>query len=269
MNRLFLLFLLSLVACTSLNSKSPLRSTASGTGSTHAVFDFESGDWTGWSLKRLPAKDDAKVVRFPVRHGNFAAAIGLAPGVRYKDSWKNELSDRLQANFNEEIWYRVSHWIPDDFQPKETNSCMIAQWHNAAFVGFSPLLAHRYRNGVLRVTIEYGTADVPKSYDDVVNHVFFEIPFAKNRWHDFVYRAVWSRGETGLIQAWYNGKFMGTYRGPTGYKNDEDGPYFKTGVYCEESPERLLTAYVDEYRRGPTREDVLLPDEILETPPAP
>ena len=232
----------------------------------NGTFDFESGDLSGWSLKRLPNPEHARIITNPTRAGKYAVAVTLSPGERYKDGWKSELSDKLLAPFNKEIWYRVSHYLPAGFSPQKGNSCILAQWHNAGEVGFSPLLAHRYVNGILHVTVAYGTADIPKSYDDVVSEDFFKVPMAKDIWHNFVYRAYWSRGEAGWIKAWYNGKYMGIYKGPTGYKIDSDGPYFKAGVYCEETPDQALTAYFDEYRRGETARDVLLPDETLENP---
>lgn len=234
--------------------------------SLQRILDFESANFDGWSLKRLPVREHAVIITDPVRAGKYAAAVSLAPGVTYKGDWKSELSDQPIHEFDQEIWYRVSHYIPQDFEPQSDNSCVLAQWHNSAVLGFSPLLAHRYQNGVMKVTIAYGTADIPLSYDDVVNKTWFEFPFAKNQWHDFVYRTRWSRGGLGLIQAWHNGKFIATYEGPTGYKNDEGGPYFKAGVYCENSPDKILTVYLDEYRRGARKEDVLLPGELLELP---
>lgn len=234
-------------------------------------FGFESGDLEGWSLKRLPRQDHAVVNSDHVRAGSFAIAVGLAPLVRYKDGWKNELSDKLLAPVGEEIWYRVSHFIPRrGFNPAPENSCMFAQWHNASTnYGWSPLLAHRYENGELRVTIGHGKVPHPLSYEDVANITFYKAPLEREKWHDFVYRAVWSMGGEGMVQGWHNGKFMGTYSGPIGYGTDDNGPYFKMGVYCNQTPENILIIYHDEYRRGRTKESILLPDEKLEEPPAP
>jgi hypothetical protein len=240
---------------------------AMGKGPIKAAHTFETKDLSQWSLKRLPGRKDAKISTKVVRAGKYSVKVGLAPGVRYKDGWKNELSDYYFPHFNREIWYRVSHYLPDEFDPLPGNRCMLAQWHDTGPIGFSPLLGHRYQDGRLEVTIAYGKTDEPLSYRDVANFVFFTIPkFSHNRWHDFVYRAYWPRGGQGYIEAWYNGKYVGKYRGKIGYKNEATGPYFKTGVYCEQSPHKTISAYVDEYRRGARKEDVLLPGETLQRP---
>jgi hypothetical protein len=232
-----------------------------------AAHDFETKDLSQWSLKRLPGRGEAEISSKVVRAGKYSAMIGLAPGVRYKDGWKNELSDHYFPPFRREIWYRISHYLPDEFTPAPGNRCMLAQWHDNGPVGFSPLLGHRYHDGRLEVTIGFGKTDIPRSYDDVTNLVFVTIPnFSRNRWHDFVYRAYWPRGGQGYIEGWHNGKYMGKYEGKIGYTNEETGPYFKTGVYCEQSPPKTISVYVDEYRRGPRKEDVLLPGEILQPP---
>lgn len=232
---------------------------------------FENGSLQGWKLSRLPRKDSAKVITSPTRSGKFAASVTLKNGETYGDSWKSELTDPYYAPFGIELWYRVSHFLPQNFTPTNGNRCVLAQWHNLqppGIPGGAPPLAHEYKDGKLRVFVSYSIKDF-QSGKDVINKNLFIIPMAKNRWHDFVYRINWSRGGTSRIDAWYNGVYMGTYSGRLGYPNDVRGPYFKTGVYCKQSPITPLTAFVDEYARGYIFETVLLPGEKLQAFPQP
>jgi len=45
---------------------------------------------------------------------------------------------------------------------------------------------------------------------------------------------------------WRNGKRVLNYRGPGGY-NDDEGPFFKYGIYRNDVPETYVI-YFDEYR---------------------
>lgn len=227
---------------------------------------FENGTLTGWKLSRLPRVTSAIVISGPTRAGRYAASITLRAGETYGDSWKSELTDPLFAPYDTEIWYRVSHYLPSTFAPAPNNECVLAQWHNTnaeGVLGGSPPIAHRYQNGRLSVTLSYSFGEFHQPGDATTDRLY-SITFARGKWHDFVYRVRWSLRGEGEVDAWYNGKFMGSYRGPLGYTNDVAGPYFKTGVYCERTPSKKLTAYVDEYRRGPKASDILLPFERLE-----
>lgn len=230
------------------------------------IRNFESGNLVGWKTHRLSSKWAARIIRDPVRNGKYAAAITLRYGEIYGDSWKSELSDPYYAPFEKEVWYRISHYLPGSFIPKDGNACTIAQWHNAAQPGVpggGPPLAHEVTDGKLKIFVSYSLKPF-ESGKDVINKTLFTIPFRRGTWHDIVYRIVWSKNGKGEIDAWHNGVYLGSYRGPLGYPNDAAGPYFKTGVYCRKSPTLPLTAYVDEFRRGPTAESVLLRDETLE-----
>ncbi|MCO5143487.1 MAG: polysaccharide lyase [Oligoflexia bacterium] len=232
------------------------------------IRDFETKNFSGWKIHRLSTKHAARIIENPDsrRYGKFAAAVTLRYGETYGDSWKSELSDPYYAPYEKEIWYRISHFLPGGFIPEKGNACTIAQWHNAAMPGVpggGPPLAHEVTDGRLKVFVSYSIKPF-RTGKDVINKTLFKIPFRRGQWHDFVYRIVWSKKGKGEIDAWHNGKYLGSYRGYLGYPNDAAGPYFKTGVYCKQSPRKPLTAYVDEYRRGPTADSVLLRNERLE-----
>lgn len=232
--------------------------------------DFESGTLRGWQLFRLAAEDAAVIVEKPVRHGHYAAEITLHPGHRYGDGFKSELSDGYNAPFGREIWYRVSHYIPSSTGTLPNNSCVLAQWHNVARAdavdSAKPPLALRYRDGRARVTVSF--AREPYRFKNQAATLdIYDVPFALDQWHDFVYRVVFAGDDSGLVDIWHNGKLVKQYRGPVGYPEDPLGPYFKTGVYCWRTPDHAITAIVDEYRRGRRRATVLLPGEKLEARP--
>lgn len=232
------------------------------------TLDFESGTLRGWQLFRLAAEDAAVIVQNPVRRGQYAAEVTLHPGHSYGDGYKSELSDGYNAPFGKEMWYRVSHYIPSSTGRLPENSCVLAQWHNVSNPGLKdtakPPLALRYRDGRARVTVSFSRVPFTKK-DDATTLDLYDVPFALDQWHDFVYRVVFAGDDSGLVDIWHNGKLVKQYRGPVGYPGDPLGPYFKTGVYCWRTPDHPVTAYVDEYRRGRRRATVLFPGEKLET----
>jgi hypothetical protein len=227
-----------------------------------AQFGFAGGSLAGWKVTRLPRPSSAIVIDSPTRHGKHAAAVTLKFGETYGDSWKSELTDKLFAPFDQVIWYRVSHYLPGGFIPEKGNRCVLAQWHNIQpedMIGGHPPLAHFIEDGIFRSAVGYY-----RDNTGLVTRDLYKLNLSRGVWNDFVYRVVWSLKDEGQIDAWYNGKYMGSYRGFLSYVTDVAGPYFKTGVYCEQSPVKPLTAYVDEYRRGPTADSILLPGEYIE-----
>ena len=52
------------------------------------------------------------------------------------------------------------------------------------------------------------------------------------------------------IEAWLNGKRLIDWRGPLAYENEEEGPYFKLGVYWSPAGPKPIVVYHDNYSRG-------------------
>ncbi|RZA06018.1 MAG: hypothetical protein EOP11_11380 [Proteobacteria bacterium] len=229
--------------------------------------DFESGNFSGWQTFRLSSPEAAKIVSSPVRHGAHAAAITLHPNGRYGDAFKSELSDPYHAPFGETVWYRLSHYLAPSFDLPADNYCVLAQWHSVspgdAVSGAKPPLALRYAQEKIKVTVSFSRKAF-RDPEQITTTPIYETDFARGQWHDFVYRVVFAGNDSGRVDLWHNGKKVANYAGPVGYPGDPMGPYFKTGMYCLRDPAHPLTAYVDEYRRGKTSSDVLLPGETLE-----
>jgi len=52
------------------------------------------------------------------------------------------------------------------------------------------------------------------------------------------------------IEMWLNGKRLIDWHGPLAYENEEEGPYFKLGVYWSPAGPKPIVVYHDNYSRG-------------------
>ena len=86
-------------------------------GSRMVTLDFESGDFSGWSVRRL-AKDYSAVIQSEiVRTGTKACRFEIRPGDRVSQGLRAELRDWYNAPFEEDTWYGFSTYLPKDFAP--------------------------------------------------------------------------------------------------------------------------------------------------------
>jgi Polysaccharide lyase len=79
--------------------------------------------------------------------------------------------------------------------------------------------------------------------------VFTDPNFRRGRVYQFVYRLRYSQTH-GLLQAWRDGQQIVDYSGPLGYINQQ-GPYFKFGIYRQPAPETIIVHYYDLHFGGP------------------
>src|SRR6187399_1515601 len=124
-------------------------------GSRKVRLDFESGDFSGWSVRRL-AKDYSAVIQGDiVRTGTKACRFEIRPGDRVSQGYRAELRDWYNAPFEEDTWYGFSIYLPKDFAPPKGVGVVLAQWHDQAELGDpsgKPPFAIRYLDGNLRFT---------------------------------------------------------------------------------------------------------------------
>jgi hypothetical protein len=228
-----------------------------------AQFDFESGDFSGWTEK-FAASYSGQIVRMPVRRGKYAARFELRAGDDTGDGIRAEVKEMYCAPLGREIWYSFSTFIPQEF-PIVESPTVITQWHASEDSGEdvaarSPVLAHRYANGDLIIDIRFSSHKIQQANDGSKRVLYEEKSFSKGVWHDFLYRIRWSYLSDGLVECWLDGKQIIAYIGPIGY-NDDYGPYFKFGLYHHDGINPFVI-YHDEYRRGFSRRDVNCFDEL-------
>ena len=227
------------------------------------ALDFETGNFAGWRTYKLLHPYSGRIVTDIVRRGRYAARFELRAGDHLPEDrgggMRAELKDNYKAPMGKDYWYSFSTYIPDDFPLRKPN-CVISQWHGTQDDGEearSPVLAHRYAGGDLIIDIRYSSTKIQHANDGTRKTLYVEKDFPRGVWHDFRYHVVWSHHNNGRVEGWLDGRQVIDYRGPVGY-NDDDGPYFKFGLYHHDGPDPYVI-YHDEYHRGPRREDVVLP----------
>ena len=219
--------------------------------------DFEAGNFDGWSVKRLLGPHSAMIQSDIVRVGTRACRFTLLPGDYISQGHRAELRDPYNAHWEEEVWYGFSSFVPAGHAPSPGVGLVLAQWHDQAKLGDpsgKPPIAVRYRDGRLFVTGAWSKVASP---DPEIRYEFASVEdFPLGRWHDFVFRVFWSRRGTSEIEAWLDRAPLIDWRGPLGYENEEEGPYFKFGVYCSPPDRRPVIVYHDNYSRGHSYADV-------------
>ena len=220
-------------------------------GGRSVRLDFESGDFSGWSVRRL-AKDYSAVIQSEiVRTGAKACRFEVRPGDHVSQGLRAELRDWYNAPFEEDTWYGFSTYLPKDFAPSKGVGVVLAQWHDQAELGDpsgKPPLAIRYLDGSLRFT---GAFSEVASQEPDKRYVFHEIAnIARETWLDFVFRIYWSRHGDSSLDAFLGRQKIFSFDGPLGYRNEIKGPYFKLGVYTSGDITGPLVAYHDNYSRA-------------------
>ena len=220
-------------------------------GSQTLTLDFESGDFSGWSVRRLCRPYSAVVQDQIARVGTRACRFEIRPGDYVSQGRRAELRDWYNAPFETDTWYGFSTYLPQAFKPPTGVGIVLAQWHDQAELGDpsgKPPLAIRYLDGALRFTGAYSEV---ASQDPEKRYVFREIPqIAHGAWLDFIFRIHWSRIGDSRIDAFLNGKPLFQFAGPLGYRNEIKGPYFKLGIYAGEEIDGPLVVYHDNYSRA-------------------
>jgi peptide/nickel transport system ATP-binding protein len=226
-------------------------------GGRSVRLDFESGDFSGWSVRRL-ARDYSAVIQSEiVRTGTKACRFEIRPGDLVSQGLRAELRDWYNAPFEQDTWYGFSTYLPKDFTPPKGVGVVLAQWHDQAELGDpsgKPPLAIRYLDGTLRFTGAFSEVASQNPDKRYVFHEISDIPHGM--WLDFVFRIFWSRVADSSIDAFLGGNQIFHFGGPLGYRNEIKGPYFKLGVYASGEISAPLVAYHDNYSRADSFEAV-------------
>jgi hypothetical protein len=200
-----------------------------------------------WDLRsvtpgRLTVQPDvvragAAALRFEVREREVAQVGGDG-----EDTERTELREAkaLWARFGETHEYRFSMYVPADF-PIVDRRLVTAQWKQRCddcAKGRSPIVAQRFRRGVLFVTIEtpMGRQTIGRYHGPVLA-----------RWLDLRYRIRFGVAD-GAVAAQVNGAPVADYRGPLGFPDDHPEVRFGFGLYRDRMSEPMVI-YFDEYRK--------------------
>ena len=176
-----------------------------------------------------------------------------------KSSFRSEVNARDFPPMGSVRWYAFSLLVPEDF-PIEDNRLVLAQWHGAdkKYLGElprSPSMSFRYSNSSFSITICHSADRIVRDPKAVLSKSLFKTEqFPRNAWNDFVIEARWSCQSDGFVNVWWNGRQVVRYSGPVGY-NDDFGPYFKFGLYRDDS-DKTYAVYFNRVRLGGRREDV-------------
>ncbi len=206
--------------------------------------DYEPGalDEERWRLRLIGGT--AAIVEAPVRAGRFACRFTLEP-----DQERAELQPRiaLQA-LGSERWYGFSIFVTADWKPIDANE-VVAQWKHTNDPGEtegSPPLALRVDDEEWRINCRWDSRRTSDKEDPEGKAEIVRLPYERGRWTDWVFRYRCSFGDDGLIEAWKDGELVTRRQGPNAY-NDEQGLYFKWGIYHTEGRRVLVN---DELRIG-------------------
>ncbi len=233
----------------------------------------EVGEIPDTSIRRLAHCDSARFVSFsdgaPERD---IVRFEIRPeDEKISNGNRAELRDMHEAVNDQEVWYRLSTMLPEDFPIDATHRLVLAQWHERLPEGtpsLRPPLSHRLWNGRFVITLwNQDIIDARGRKGD--GEILYDLPeLERGVFHDFVYRVVWSTGEKGRILGWKRTcpapgdecdgaewQRIVDFNGPTGY-DQAIGYYFKYGLYTVSDFDATFTAYHRDARIGATPEDI-------------
>ena len=206
------------------------------------------------------------------------------------DCQRNEIRElsNYRTRFGDECWYAFRFRIEGDISAVGSRRWVIGQWKQQN--GYSPFLAQRFDNGVFHITVESGHQRVllakaegdPQQVaraligGDVSTFRFLSdkyrfggrrqlaldigddplLPDPKNNWVEMMYRVRGGHDGSGVVEVWANYHFIVRATGPIGAEGAAGpGQYFKFGQY-RSFMSGASTIWIDNFRRGPTRQDV-------------
>lgn len=218
--------------------------------------DFESGDLSGWN-KELSSPHSGRVVDDPLRSGNKVARFEYRFGDPKAGGGRRAEIKHHSVAPNGEYWYGFSTLLPKDWI-EDNQWTILAQWHASPDKSLgepwrSPPLALEVKGSDVRINTrsdsrQLSPKKIPSKFvwrgklDDI-----------RGQWTDWVFHVKWSYNNDGFLQVWQDGNLIVDYKGPIGY-NDTKGPYFKTGIYQGNSPNKpTRVTYFDNFRFGDSR----------------
>ncbi len=249
---------------------------------------FDTEKWS--TIQLLPGRSRFEPIDETSGPRAYALTVGPEDRGCGEDCQRNEIreSSKYRTVFGEECWYAFRFRIEGDIPILGSQRWVIGQWKQQN--GYSPFLAQRFDNGVFHITVESGEQRVllakadgdPQQVARALiggdlsafrflheKYRFFGkrqlsldvgdnpiLPNPKNNWVEMMYRVRGGFDGSGVVEVWADHRFIVRATGPIGAEGAEGpGQYFKFGQY------RTLmtgtsTIWIDDFRRGPRREDV-------------
>ncbi len=194
-----------------------------------------------------PIDPDNKVLRMEIRQGDtYRTYTG--------DRHRAEVYETYKAVFNQPIHYSFRVYVPEEWQFADVRS-LIAQWHatpdkHLGEISRSPNLGIELHNN--RFLIRGQTSnEVVNTHNKQGMHryKYYESePIKRNHWYKFDIFANWSHEDNGALIILIDDQEIVNFSGATSYY-DCVGPYFKMGVYRDDTPETFVI-YLDDYQRN-------------------
>lgn len=201
------------------------------------VWNFETGDFTGW-VRELCCSYSAVVGNtFPVRDGRYSVKFTLRKNDPDVSGSRRAELRHPPVPANSAYTYRFSIFLPTNYV-YEQHSEIVNQWHSIP----DKNLGEKYPSPPLYFRIQSGRWSLGRRWDPnqiTVNNTpgpgggmeMIDLgPYQVNVWTDWKVYVKWSYRSDGVLQVWKNGTLVKSINGPNTY-NDAKGPYFKIGIY--------------------------------------
>ncbi len=160
--------------------------------------------------------------------------------IRGGDHWRGDPSERSEIAVHRYMPWKKEFWLSysmllESGLPNKAPWSIFGQWH--AFKDpwdeyVSPPIALLLKDDKFTIVTASDTRwrQTHKNYPPFVTRYTFE-GFARDVWHNFVFRIVFDPFGAGALHVWHNGQAIVALDGiPIGY-HDIVGPFFKYGVY--------------------------------------
>lgn len=204
---------------------------------TSTLWNFESGNFSGW-YKELCCSHSAVVsTSSPVRDGRYSVKFTLKKTDPDIATSKRAELRHGYVPANSAYTYRFSNFLPTSFT-KDPSMEIVAQWHNVPDYSIgekhpSPPLYLRTMNGRLYLGRRWdpNRLTVNNTPGKGGGTEMLDLgPYQVGTWTDWKFYVKWSYKSDGVVQIWKNGSLIKSIYGPNTY-NDAKGPYFKVGIY--------------------------------------
>lgn len=205
---------------------------------------FETGDLSQYSTNELPKADSGTVISSPRREGGKALKIllrrGDAPGRERAEvkpqAWSKYPNFKNGFALGQEYWYSVSIYLPTDYVIDNDNE-IIFQMHGKADIDQGecsmqpPMALGISGSNWYLVNRADARRVVPCGATKQFQKTWTLGPIRRGGWTTWVFRAKWSYGPDGMLQAWKDGELVMSRNGMNTYNDAKGGPYMKAGLY--------------------------------------
>ncbi|HYD69973.1 heparin lyase I family protein [Azospirillum sp.] len=147
------------------------------------------------------------------------------------------------ARIGDTYWYGTKVYMPADWQA-DSSPEIIMQFHDWPDPGEewkNPAVAMKilpWEDGTnhlvvrIRADADPMTPATGQRYDSVVTHDLGDVRTAIGKWTDWVWKVKWGYTDaTGSLQLWRDGHLVLDLPNAANCFNDQEGPYFKVGIY--------------------------------------